>query len=118
MKILEILVEDNSERLVKKAHQIYHAFKSGTVTLTSKGNKKKTIKYVLPDDYIVRLPNNDDEVFEEFRNSPTIKVDEDYVQIYDEEGSRIEYLDLKFHRLLMEFLIKKFEIFNILFDPR
>jgi hypothetical protein len=123
MKFLDILTESEDDRLIKRALNIYKAFRHGSFwTLDNKSNPIK-MKYVLPEK-VTRVEVENKE--QRYRGTPinvkqaVITIHDILVEFYNEKGKKLDGGDAKFYKKY-PFIIedykrdfeKRFEVFDI-----
>jgi hypothetical protein len=125
MKILDILTESEDDRLIKRALDIYKAFRHGSFwTLDRRANPVK-IKYVLPEK-VTRVEVESKELPYRGRlqpiefKRPVITIHDILVEYYDEKGKKLDDGTPQFYRkypFIIEDYIrdfeKRFEVFDI-----
>jgi hypothetical protein len=125
IKILDILTESEDDRLIKRALDIYKAFRHGSFwTLDNKANPVK-IKYILPEK-ITRIGVENKEQQYRGRLNPidvkqaVITIHDILVEYYNDKGKKLDDSNAKFYRKY-PFIIedykrdfeKRFEVFDI-----
>jgi hypothetical protein len=125
IKILDILTESEDDRLIKRALDIYKAFRHGSFwTLDNKGNPVK-VKYILPEK-VTRIGVENKEQTYRGRLAPidvkqaVITIHDILVEYYNEKGKKMEDGTMKFYRKYPFFIEdykrdfeKRFEVFGI-----
>jgi hypothetical protein len=125
MKILDILTESEDDRLIKRALDIYKAFRHGSFwTLDNKANPVK-IKYVLPEK-VTRVEVESKELPYRGRlqpiefKRPVITIHDILVEFYNERGKKLDDGTRQFYRkypfILDDYIRdfeKRFEVFDI-----
>ena len=125
MKILDILTESEDDRLIKRALDIYKAFRHGSFwTLDNKGNPVK-VKYVLPKNVTFVYVDTKEQQYRGRLNPIDVKqavitIHDILVDYYDEKGKKMEDSTMKFYRKYPFFIEnykndieKRFEVFDI-----
>jgi hypothetical protein len=125
IKILDILTESEDDRLIKRALNIYKAFRHGSFwTLDNKANPVK-VKYILPEK-VTRIEVENKEQTYRGRLTPidvkqaVITIHDILVEYYNEKGKKMEDSTMKFYRKYPFFIEdykrdfeKRFEVFGI-----
>ena len=125
MKLLDILTESEDDRLIKRALDIYKAFRNGSFwTLDNKANPVK-IKYVLPKNVTFVYVDMKEQQYRGRLNPIDVKqavitIHDVLVDYYDEKGKKLEDSTMKFYRKYPFFIEdykrdveKRFEVFDI-----
>jgi hypothetical protein len=125
MKILDILTESEDDRLIKRALDIYKAFRHGSFwTLDNKANPVK-IKYVLPEKVTRVEVENKEQPYRGRLNPIDVKqavitISDGFVEFYNEKGKKLDGGIPQFYKKY-PFVIddyirdfeKRFEVFDI-----